>query len=165
VLRRNFLLRVVTEIAGGLAVLGIFLWLAGGKEFIEKNSAWLFVDWATFVVPSGALQIDSEISARNGVVTVCNSSGKKWLGGLVQITRGTFAGDHPAEEQEIGLLAELKRMDLGECVRIPLEEFTHPTWKRIPGPRSLQPTKIDLVVKLEADGYSSKTMGRSRPTQ
>lgn len=161
-LKRNFLLRVLVEIVGGLAVLGIILWLAGGKEFIEKSSAGLFVDWATFVVPSDALKIDSEISARNGVVTVCNSSGKKWLGGLVQITRGTLAGVHPAEEQEIGLLAELKRMDLGECVRIPLEEFTDPTWKRIPGPRSLQPTKIDLVVKLETAGYSAKRIGLSK---
>ena len=49
-LRRNFYLRVLAEITGGLAVLGI-LWLAGGKEFIEKKLNEATRDWAPLPYP------------------------------------------------------------------------------------------------------------------
>ncbi len=144
--------RIAIGLFVGLAAC-LVLWLLVGRERIDRFiSEHLTKPWAVFEVPSRPLPLEAEVLVGKNGLTLCNRGSARWSDVLVRISDRVSMGD----AEPLGpftYLSRVKTVEPSGCVEVPWGSFFSPGWKKIPAPRKVNISQVEILASVSGKAY------------
>lgn len=134
--RARILLGVIT----GLLCLAV-VWLVVGRERVERLlDKFLERRAVSFEVPASSPPLQFEATYDGDTLTVCNRGALRWNKALVRVNDG--------------YVGALRSIETGRCTEVPRRSLVSQDWKKLPAPRGLRLTKLEVLAAVSGEGYS-----------